>query len=182
MFSPVPSKPNAGLSLIVGTSQSSSDESNGQNTQPIAPTQEGSQSQTTEYPQDTDYMEYLASLNNNRNPYIDRSGLNFPQSPDSSSSSSGNLPGNESHSYEEPTQLSTQPASDEVPTQPSTQTNEATEEPTQTDAPSDTVPPSVYSVSHLRAPILSLNVGSSTKPPPPPQLPLQRTSVVCSIN
>lgn len=100
-------------------------------------------------------MEYLTCISNNRNPYIDRSGLNFPQSPDSSSSSSGNFPGNEPHPYEEPTQVSesTQPASEEVPTQPSTQVaNEVAVEPTQTDAPSETVPPSVNSVRHLCTP------------------------------
>lgn len=152
MFSPVVSKPNPGPSPIVGTSQSSSNESNSQDAQSMAPAQEESQPHTTEYPQDTNYMEYLTCINNNRNPYIDRSGLNFPQSPDSSSSSSGNFPENESRPYEEPTQVSesTQPVSDEEPTQPSTQVaNEATEEPTQTDAPSNTVPPSVNSVSHL---------------------------------
>jgi len=155
MFSPVASKPNAGPSLVVGTSQSSSDESNSQNAQLVAPAQEESQPQTTEYPQDTNYMEYLTCISNNRNPYIDRSGLNFPQSPDSSSSSSGNFPENESHPYEEPTQVaeSTQPASEEVPTQPSTQVaNETAEEPTQTDAPSETVPPSVNSVRCLYTP------------------------------
>jgi len=151
MFSPFPSKPNVGPSLIIGTSQSSSDDSNSQNTQQVAHAQEESQPQPTEYPQD--YMEYLTCINNNRNPYIDRSGLNFPQSPDSSSSSSGNFPENGSHPDEEPTQISesTQPGSDEAPTQPSTQVaaEAAAEEPTQTDAPSDTVPPSVSSVSHL---------------------------------
>jgi hypothetical protein len=155
MFSAISSKPNTGPPLIVGMSQSSSDESNGQNTQTVAPAQEESQSQTTEYPQDTNYMEYLTCINNNRNPYIDRSGLNFPQSPDSSSSSSGNFPENESHPYEEPTQVfgSTQPVSEEAPTQPSTQVaNETAEEPTQTDVPSDIVPPSVNSVRHLYTP------------------------------
>ena len=154
MFSQVASGPDAGPSLIVGTSQSSSDESNGQNAQPLVPTQEDSQPQTSDYPQDTNYMEYLTCINNNRNPYIDRSGLNFPQSPDSSSSSSGNFPENEPHPYEEPTQVaeSTQP-SEEVPTQPSTQVaNEATVEPTQTDAPSETVPPSINSVCYLYTP------------------------------
>ena len=154
MFSPVPPKPNAEPSLVVGMSQSSSDDSNSQNTQPTAPAQEESQPQPTEYPQDTNYMEYLTCINNNRNPYIDRSGLNFPQSPDSSSSSSGNFPENESHPYEEPTQVaeSTQPASEEIPTQPSTQVvNETAVEPTQTDAPPETVPPSVNSVRHLYA-------------------------------
>jgi len=155
MFSPVAPKPNAGPSLIVGMSQSSSDESNSQNAQPTALAQEESQSQPTEYPQDTNYMEYLTCINNNRDPYIDRSGLNFPQSPDSSSSSSGNFPENEPHPYEEPTQVaeSTQPAPEEVPTQPSTQiANETTVEPTQTDAPSEAVPPSVNSVRHLYVP------------------------------
>ena len=150
MFSPFPSKPNVGPSLIVATSQSSSDESNSQNTQQMALAQEESQPPApTEHPQD--YMEYLTCINNNRNPYIDRSGLNFPQSPDSSSSSSGNFPENEIHHDEEPTQISesTQPGSDEAPTQPSTQVaREQAEEPTQTDAPSDTAPPSVSSVSH----------------------------------
>ena len=135
-------------------SQSSSDESNGQNMQPMPPAQEESQSETTEYPQDTDYMEYLTCINNNRNPYIDRSGVNFPQSPDSSSSSSGNFPENEARPYEELTQVaeSTQPMSDLVPTQPSTQVaEENAEEPTQTDAspvdvPSENAPPSVNSV------------------------------------
>ena len=152
MSSHVSPEPNAGPSLIVGMSQSSSDESNSQNALQIDPAQEESQPQPAEYPQDTNYMEYLTCISNNRNPYIDRSGLNFPQSPDSSSSSSGNFPENESRPYEEPTQVSesTQPVSDEEPTQPSTQVaNEATEEPTQTDAPSNTVPPSVNSVSHL---------------------------------
>lgn len=156
MFSPVASKPNVGHSLIVGMSQSSSDESNSQNTHSIPPAQE-SQPEAAEYTHDTDYMEYLTCINNNRNPYIDRSGVNFPQSPDSSSSSSGNFPENEPHSYEEPTQVveSTQPASDLVPTQPSTQVEqENTEEPTQTDAPSadapsENVPPSVNSVRLL---------------------------------
>ena len=100
-------------------------------------------------------MEYLTCINNNRNPYIDRSGLNFPQSPDSSSSSSGNFPENEPHSYEAPTQVaeSMQTASEEVPTQPSTQvTNEAAVEPTQTDVPSETVPPSVNSVRRSHTP------------------------------
>jgi len=155
MFSPVPPKPNAGLPLVVGMSQSSSDESNNQNTLPTAPAQEESQTQPAGYPQDTNYMEYLTCISNNRNPYIDRSGLNFPQSPDSSSSSSGNFPDNEPRPYEEPTQVaeSTQPASEEVPTQPSTQVaNETTVEPTQTDAPSETVPPSANSVRHLYAP------------------------------
>lgn len=155
MFSQVASGPDARPSLIVGTSQSSSDESNGQNVQPLAPTQEDSQPQTSEYPQDTNYMEYLTCINNNRNPYIDRSGLNFPQSPDSSSSSSGNFPGDESRSHEEPTQVaeSTQPESEEIPTQPSTQVaHETALEPTQTDAPSEIVPPSVKSVRHLCAP------------------------------
>jgi hypothetical protein len=146
MFSPVAPKPNAGNSLVVGTSQSSSEESNSQNAQ--------SQSVTTEYPQDTNYMEYLTCINNNRNPYIDRSGVSFPQSPDSSSGSSGSFPGNEPHPYEEPTQEigSTQSASDLVPTQPSTQvTRENAEEPTQTDAPpadapSENVPSSVNPV------------------------------------
>jgi hypothetical protein len=154
MFSPVAPKPNAGPSLIVGMSQSSSDESNSQNAQPMAPAQEESQPQSTECPQDTNYMEYLTCISNNRNPYIDRSGLNFPQSPDSSSSSSGNFPENEPRPYEEPTQVaeSTQPASEEIPTQPSTQVvNETVVEPTQTDAPSETVPPSVNSVCHLYA-------------------------------
>ena len=154
MFSPVAPKPNVGPSLIVGMSQSSSDESNSQNAQPTALAQEEPQSEPTEYPQDTNYMEYLTCINNNRNPYIDRSGLNFPQSPDSSSSSSGNFPENEPHPYEEPTQVaeSTQPAPEEVPTQPSTQVaNETAVEPTQTDAPSETVPPSVNSVRHLYA-------------------------------
>ena len=154
MFSPFPSKPNVGPSLIVGMSQSSSDGSNSQNTQQVALAQEESQPQPTEYPQD--YMEYLTCINNNRNPYIDRSGLNFPQSPASSSSSSGNFPENESRPDEEPTQISesTQPGSDEAPTQPSTQVaaEAAAEEPTQTDAPSETVPPSVSSVSRLYAP------------------------------
>jgi hypothetical protein len=186
MFSTVPSKPSTGPSLIVGMSQSSSDESNGQNSQPAAPAQEESQPQTTEYPQDTNYMEYLTCINNNRNPYIDRSGLNFPQSPDSSSGSSGNFPENESHPDEEPTQVfgSTQPVSEEVPTQPSTQiTNQAVEEPTQTGAPSDVVPPSVNSVRHLIYMSLahSFDVRSSTKPLPHPQLLLQRRVVVCSI-
>lgn len=153
MFSPVAPRPSVQQSLIVEMSQSSSDESSGQNTQSIPPAaQEESQLGTTEHPQDTNYMEYLTCINNNRNPYIDRSGVNFPQSPDSSSSSSGNFPENESHSYEEPTQLvgSTQPASDLVPTQPSTQVvMESVEEPTQTDAPSENVPPSVNSVRRL---------------------------------
>lgn len=151
MFSPFPSRPNVEPSLIVGTSQSSSDESNSQNAQPMAPGLEESQSQSTEYPQDINYTEYLACINNNRNPYIDRSGLNFPHSPDSSSSSSENFPENETRPYEEPTQVSesTQPVSDEEPTQPSTQVaNETAEEPTQTDAPSDAVTPSVSSVSN----------------------------------
>ena len=155
MFSPIPPRPSAGPSLVVGTSQSSSDGSNDQNSQSIAPAREESQSQTTEYPQDTNYMEYLTCINNNRNPYIDRSGLNFPQSPDSSSSSSANFPENDPHPNEEPTQVSesTQPVSDEEPTQPSTQVaNEAAEEPTQTDAPSDTVLPSVISVGFLYTP------------------------------
>ena len=148
MFSPVAPKPNAGQSLVVGMTQSSSEESNSQNTE--------SQPVTTEYPQDTNYMEYLTCINNNRNPYIDRSGVSFPQSPDSSSSSSGNFPENEPHAYEEPTQVvgSTQSASDLVPTQPSTQvTRETAEEPTQTDAspadaPSENVPSSVHPVCH----------------------------------
>jgi len=155
MFSPVASKPNTGPSLIVGLSQSSSDESNSQNTQQVAPAQEESQPQTTEYPQDNNYMEYLTCINNNRNPYIDRSGLNFPQSPDSSSSSSGNFPENEPHPHEEPTQVaeSTQPELEEVPTQPSTQVaNETAQEPTQTDASSEIVPPSVNSVRHSWTP------------------------------
>ena len=154
MFSPVASKPDGGPSLLVGTSQSSSDESNSQNAQPPVPAQEESQPETSEY-QDTNYMEYLTCINNNRNPYIDRSGLNFPQSPDSSSSSSGNFPETESRPYEEPTQVaeSTQPESEEVPTQPSTQVaNETALEPTQTDAPSETVPPPVNSVRHLCTP------------------------------
>ena len=148
MFSPVPLKPNAGNSLVAGTSQSSSEESSSQNTQ--------LQPMTTQFPQDTNYMEYLTCINNNRNPYIDRSGVSFPQSPDSSSSSSGNFPENERHSYDEPTQVigSTQSASDLVPTQPSTQvTRENAEEPTQTDAspadlPSENVPSSVNPVRH----------------------------------
>lgn len=151
MFSPYPSKPKVGPSLVVGMSQSSSDESNSQNTQQVVLTQEESQPQATEYPQE--YMEYLTCAGGNRIPYIDRSGLNFPQSPGSSSSSSGNFPENETRPDEEPTQISesTQPGSDEAPTQPSTQVaaEAAAEEPTQTDAPSDTVPPSVDSVSHL---------------------------------
>lgn len=152
MLSSIVSKPNAEPAPIVGMSQSSSSESNSQNTQPMVPAQEESQPQTTEYPQDTNYMEYLTCINNNRNPYIDRSGLNFPQSPDSSSSSSGNFVENEPRPYEEPTQVaeSTQPASEEVPTQPSTQVaNETAVEPTQTDAPSEIAPPSVNSVRHL---------------------------------
>lgn len=155
MSSHVPPEPNAGPSLIVGMSQSSSDESNSQNALPMDPAQEESQPQPAEYPQDTNYMEYLTCISNNRNPYIDRSGLNFPQSPDSSSSSSGNFPENEPHPNEEPTQVaeSTQPASEEIPTQPSTQVaNETTVEPTQIDAPSETVPPPVNSVRHLYVP------------------------------
>jgi hypothetical protein len=149
MFSPVASKPNAGQSLVVGVSQSSSEESNSQNTQ--------SHPVTAEYPQDTNYMEYLTCISNNRNPYIDRSGVSFPQSPDSSSSSSGNFPENEPRSYEEPTQVigSTQPALELVPTQPSTQvTRGSAEEPTQTDAspadaPSENAPSSVNYVRHF---------------------------------
>ena len=151
MFSPFPSKPNVEPSLFVGTSQSSSDESNSQNTQQVALAQEESQPLTTEYPQE--YMEYITCVNHNRNPYIDRSGLNFPQSPDSSSSSSGNFPENGSHPDEEPTHVSesSQPGSDEAPTQPSTQVaaEAAAEEPAQTGALSDIVPPSVSSVSRL---------------------------------
>ncbi|KAF9648083.1 hypothetical protein BDM02DRAFT_3116022 [Thelephora ganbajun] len=162
MFSPVASKPNAGPSLIVGMSQSSSDESNSQNTQPMAPAQEESQPQTTEYTQDTNYMEYLTCINNNRNPYIDRSGANFPQSPDSSSSSSGNFPENEPHSYEEPTQVaeSTQPVPEEVPTQPSTQVVNETAK-TQTAAPSESVP----SENVPSEDVPSENVPSENVPP-----------------
>lgn len=157
MFSPVPSRPNLGPSLIVGTSQSSSEGSNSQNAQQITPAQEESQPETTQYQQDTDYMEYLSSINNNRDPYIDRSGVNFPQSPDSFSSSSGNFPENESRSREEPTQIvgCTQSMSDLEPTQPSTQVaRESVQVPTQTDdspadVPSKSVPPSVNSVRHL---------------------------------
>lgn len=155
MFSPVASKPNIGPSLIVGVSQSSSDESNSQNAQPIAPAQEESQPQTTEHPSGTDYVEYLKCIKNNREPWLDRSDLHFSQSPGSPSGSSGNFPETESHPYEEPTQVaeSTQPESQEVPTQPSTQVvNETAEEPTQTDAPSETVPPSVNSVRRLYIP------------------------------
>ena len=155
MFSPVSLKPNAGPSLIVGMSQSSSDGSNSQNTQPVAPAQGESQLGTTEYQQD--YMEYLSCISNNRNPYIDRSGVNFPQSPDSSSSSSGNFPENQSHPHEEPTQVdeSTQSESDVVPTQPSTQVaRENAEVPTQTDdspadAPLESAPPPANSVRYL---------------------------------
>ena len=157
MFSPVSLKPNAGPSLIVGMSQSSSDGSNSQNTQPVAPAQGESQPETTEYQQDTNYMEYLSCISNNRNPYIDRSGVNFPQSPDSSSSSSGNFPENQSHPHEEPTQVdeSTQSESDVVPTQPSTQVaRENAEVPTQTDdspadAPLESAPPPANSVRYL---------------------------------
>lgn len=160
MFSPVASKPDAGHSLIVATSQSSSDGSNSQSTQLMPPVPDESQPETTEYPQNTNYMEYLTCINNNRDPYIDRSGVNFPQSPDSSSSSSGNLPENEPRPYEEPTQVvgSTQAGSDLVPTQPSTQVDrENVEEPTQTDissadVPSENVPPPVNSVRHLQTP------------------------------
>lgn len=162
MFSPVALGPNVGPSLIMSMSQSSSDESNNYNTQSMPPAQEESQPEIMEYPQDSNYMEYLTCINNNRNPYIDRSGLNFPQSPDSSSSSSGNFPENEPHSYEEPTQVagSTQEASDLVPTQPSTQVaRESAEEPTQTDTPptdapseSESAPPFVNSVRHLYIP------------------------------
>ena len=154
MFSPVVSKPNTGPSLVVGTSQSSSDGSTSQNTLPPTSALEESQLEANQYAQDINYMEYLTCINNNRNPYIDRSGLNFPQSPDSSSSSSGNFPENEPHSYEAPTQVaeSMQPASEEVPTQPSTQVANETAEPTQTDVPSEIVPPSVNSVRRLHAP------------------------------
>lgn len=160
MFSPVASKLIIGSSLVAGTSLSSSDESNSQNAQSIPPAQEESQLETTDCLQDTDYMEYLTCISNNRNPYIDRSGVSFPQSPDSSSSSSGNFPENGPHSYEEPTQAvgSTQPALDLMPTQPSTQVaGENAEEPTQTDispadGPSENVPPSVTSVRNLQTP------------------------------
>ena len=152
MFSPIASKPNTGPSLVVDMSQSSSDQSNSQDAQSVAPAQEESQLGMTQYAQETNYNDYLASVNNNRDPYIDRSGLNFPQSPDSSSSSSGNFPENESRPYEEPTQAagSTQPESELVPTQPSTQVAlENAEEPTQTDDPSENAPPSLNSVCYL---------------------------------
>lgn len=155
MFSPIPSKQNPGPSFILDTSQSSSDQSDSQN--PASRTQGGSQLEVTGYPQGTNDTNYLNYVNDNRNPYIDRSGVNFSQSPDSSSGSSGNL--YESRPYEGPTQVveSTQPESDLVPTQPSTQVaRESAEAPTQTDddppadAPLESVPPSANSVRHLQ--------------------------------
>ena len=85
-------------------------------------------------------MEYIACIsNNNRNPCIDRSGLNFLLSPDLSSSSSGKFPENEPHSYEAPTEVVefVQLASEEIPTQPPTQVaNEVVVEPMSLQKPS----------------------------------------------
>ena len=46
---------------------------------------EESQLQVNQYAQDISYMECIACINNYYNPWIDRSGLNFLQSRDSSS-------------------------------------------------------------------------------------------------
>ena len=79
------------------------------------------------------YMDYTATVNNNHNPSINHDGLNFPQSTDSSSRSSGNFPENEPHSHGTPTQVAetVQPASEEGPTRPPTQVaNELPSSPT----------------------------------------------------
>ena len=80
-------------------------------------------------------MDYTASINNNHNHSIDHNGLNFPQSLGSSSSSSGNFPENEPHSYGTPAQVveTVQPASEEDPTRPPTQV--ANELPSSPDKP-----------------------------------------------
>ena len=92
---------------------------------------EESRLQANRYVQNISYIEHITCINNDSNPRIDCSGLNFLQSPDSPSSSSGNFPENEPHSYEAPAQVAgfVQSASEEVPIQPPTQVaNEAAAE------------------------------------------------------
>ena len=81
------------------------------------------QPQVNQYAQDINCVEYIACINNNHNPSVDRDGLNSLQSSGSSSSSSGNFPENKPHIYEAPTQVAKSfwPVREEVPTQPPVQ-------------------------------------------------------------